>query len=159
MKNTQNVIFFVWLIIMGAFWIASYFTGLPFFNWLLDDPKRWCLIVFLNWALLEGDREGSAIDAMVKAGIYVNHAIFTLQRGCVLLLFGFIIKWDALLFILMFPFIHDGMYYTRRNIMNVAIYPKKWFDQSNTSTALLTKFFTPWVRTGLFVIALILYIL
>lgn len=36
---------------------------------------------------------------------------------------------------LMFPFIHDGVYYTMRNEFNSRIYPLRWKDQSTTTDA------------------------
>lgn len=63
----------------------------------------------------------------------------------------------ALSFMLIFPFIHDGFMYRQRNILNDRVYPKGFWDQSTTSTAKLTKYFTPVVRTICFVVGVITY--
>ena len=56
---------------------------------------------------------------------------------------------------LAFSFLHNGMYYWSRNALDERIYTKKWFDQSSTSTAKSTNFFTPQIRTIFFIISLI----
>lgn len=37
--------------------------------------------------------------------------------------------------VLMFSFLHNGMYFATRNKIDKGTYPKKWFSNSNTSTA------------------------
>ena len=44
--------------------------------------------------------------------------------------------WLGFSFILMFPFLHDGMYYmTRNELSNGDIYKERWRDQSTTTSA------------------------
>lgn len=38
--------------------------------------------------------------------------------------------------VLSFPFLHDGIYYTTRNLLNPKVYQKKWWDRSTTSNAI-----------------------
>ena len=142
------------------------------------------LFIFIVWclyAVLEGKREAEyfhyrlkAEDILVKEGRF-THGVWTLQRFLVLLLILIfqikelnIIYFDFSLFdlicfilslVLVFPFLHDGMYYTRRHKLNRLIYPKKWFDQSTTSTAFFTKLNTPIMRDVWFVLGVILLIL
>lgn len=95
------------------------------------------------------------------------------------------VPWIIVTFPLMFSFLHNGAYYTTRNrlseffvresigdmdillrkispyyenMLNMIVYPKKWWDQSTTSTAWWTKHMTPRNRTTLFIIGLILTI-
>jgi len=54
-----------------------------------------------------------------------------------------------------FPFLHDGMYYTVRNKLNKYIYKKKWFDRSSSTSAIFS--FNWYTRTLLFVIAMLFF--
>lgn len=87
------------------------------------------------------------------------HTFYTIQRSIVLLIC--VMLNNSMLFIapLAFPFFHDGMYYTMRNRLNPYIYKETWFAQSTTSTAVLTKIFTPVVRTICVFISLLLWII
>jgi hypothetical protein len=42
------------------------------------------------------------------------------------------------IFTLVFPFFHDGAYYTTRDILNKGSYPKLWIDQSDLTDARLS---------------------
>ena len=61
--------------------------------------------------------------------------------------------------ILASPFFHDGFYYWGRHRLDNSIYKKGFWDQSTTSTALLTKFCTPTLRTIYFLTSLIIFII
>lgn len=51
--------------------------------------------------------------------------------------------------ILTFPFIHDGMYMTRRNTLSdTTIYPHGWLGKSKTTTAKMS--FSPVIRIVMF---------
>lgn len=136
------------------------------------------VFIFLIWicyVLCEAYREGyywHYKSFVVDDRKFNIHIIFTIQRFLMLASLTFVKfeyfsvnNFDLLLFFvsccLTFSFIHNGMYYTIRNMLNNNIYKKKWFDQSSTSTALTTKFFTPVSRTIMFVIGLstIVYLL
>jgi len=111
----------------------------------------WCL-----YALFEGHREGSywyIKNSIFKLGHlftidFKEHIMWTIQRSLVLVLVYISSDWITVACcILVFPFMHDGAYYTRRNWINKGIYPKRFFAQSKTSTAIATKYFPPIVRT------------
>lgn len=104
-----------------------------------------------------------------------SHVAFTIQRGIVLVIISLLVYWffedhalliSGLFFLgnaLTFSFIHNGMMYTHRNYLSKQtdqkeIYPKKWFAQSSTSSAVLTKVMTPVSRTIQFVVGLVLYL-
>lgn len=114
--------------------------------------------IFILWCcygMLEGWREAiffHRVEVDKTAGKLL-HSWWTVQRALVL---GIIVitnfQWWVISLPLVFIWFHDGQYYTTRNKYNKQIYNKKWFAQSTTSTAFLTKFETPVVRTILFVI-------
>jgi hypothetical protein len=86
---------------------------------------------------------------------YNEHTLFTFIRITFLIPILISVGWiPVLCYAAAFPFLHDGMYYYRRNKLNPLQYPKGWFDQSTTSKAFLTKYMTPVVRTILFVLSI-----
>ena len=138
------------------------------------------LVVYIGYVLLEGYREGYYWHYKTKfnnvKGEVDIHDYFTLQRGLFMILIAFIdgyyniindypnlyvkdIVLTLLATMLMFPFLHNGMYYTTRNSLKKDIYTKRFFDQSTTTTT--TKFWTglmtPISRTIFFVIGLIVF--
>lgn len=162
MKDKQWLIVIGWGLLVGICELFAVAANEPILNWIIAHPIIWVLLLSWSWAYLEGDREGVCIDAQERAkpNTDVNHVIFTVQRGMVFMLFASIVGWaNALLLVVMFPFIHDGQYYVKREELNPGVYPYKWFDQSTTSKDYLTRFFTPIIRTALFGLALITYIL
>lgn len=142
------------------------------------------IIIWFIFTLFEGITEaklwhykysGGLTNTMMEDDLDV-HPIFMTQRGAIILLMSFIGYlianenpwWVFILFFLgsslTFSFLHNGVIYTYRNylsklVYDEEIYPKKWFDQSTTSNAVLTKFMTPVSRTIQFVIGLGMYII
>lgn len=55
------------------------------------------------------------------------------------------------------PFIHNNAYYNFRHYLNKNVYSYSLRNQSETSTAITTKYFTPEVRMILFVISIFIY--
>lgn len=128
--------------------------------------------LFLAYAAFEGWRE--ALYWYIKHSSYFTdwkpkveeHTVFTIQRaivtimGSILLFFtGMWWVWclvSMLGFALCFTFMHNGAMYLTRNNIDPYTYPKRWWAQSTTSTAKLTKFETPVSRTIQFVIGILL---
>lgn len=107
------------------------------------------LIIWFWYAYLEGSREAYLFhraEVDKAAGRYL-HRVWTLQRALVFILIAYVSWPTAITCMFIFPFTHDGSYYRKRNRLNANLYPKRWFAQSTTSTALLTKFETPIART------------
>ena len=128
--------------------------------------KMWHSIsIFLIWIMyscLEGWREGVFFHKVEvdKLGGKILHSTWTIQRALVLgMILATNLDWWVVALPLVFPFFHDGQYYTTRNRFNRQIYTKKWWAQSTTSTAFLTKFETPIVRSILAIIGLLTLIL
>ena len=135
------------------------------------------LFIWIAYSVIEGFREGYYWHYKNRGNDgnkYEIHPIFSTQRGLVLTtmgllafltlhkLFGLLVGLAILksgLFVIslmfIFSFIHNGMYYTTRNILDKKIYNLKWKDHSATSTAKWTNFLNFRNRTIMFVIGMI----
>lgn len=89
-----------------------------------------------------------------------EHSLLTLMRVTVYICI-FRESWYGLLFlvpfVLMFPFIHDGVYYTMRNEFDSRIYPLRWKDQSTTTDAKFSFHYKK--RETMFLIGIVLWML
>lgn len=73
--------------------------------------------------------------------VFDIHILFGFIRLC--LFFPLIITVEnriifAMITMFTFPFLHDGFYYFTRNLLNPKIYKKSFFDDSITTTAVLS---------------------
>lgn len=132
------------------------------------------LILWILYAFLEGKREAIFWHHRIKSSDYQKfkskdrHPMFMLQRGMVLLLGGIATYYmsDSIILtsyifvmnMLLFSFFHNGAMYSERNNMSNTTYMKRWWAQSKTSTAKLTKFMSPASRTIQAIIGVIGYI-
>lgn len=122
-------------------------------------------LIWILYSVFEGKREAFYFSYKVRSAIdhkVDEHAMFTIQRMFVAILICLVcfngwLDCILLLFSLMmcFPFFHDGSYYLTRKKLD-GIYPKGWFDQSTTSTAITDKLklFYPATRTITLVVSL-----
>jgi len=121
-------------------------------------------LIFILWCLysiLEGWREAIFFHRVEvdKVGGTLLHKWWTVQRALVLgIILATNLEWWVVALPLVFPFFHDGMYYKTRWKYNKLIYDRKWWAQSTTSTAFLTKLQTPVVRTIMAIVGLIILI-
>ena len=92
------------------------------------------------------------------------HEHFTLIRGFASFPLFFVIYVQAgvleamlmeVLFVLVFPFFHDGFYYTTRELLRKGTYPSYWIDQSTTTSAKFSFSFT--IRVILLIAALLMF--
>lgn len=128
--------------------------------------------LFIAWCVyvsIEGFREGMYFHYLFKSNgsATYEHKLWTVQRIIVFLIIFIFISVaycnieKSLLYacsiVLCSPFLHDGFYYVSRHKLDERIYKKGFFDQSTTSTALLTKFCTPILRSIYFLISLIIF--
>jgi hypothetical protein len=123
----------------------------------------WIYSIWIAFAVVSGLLEGVYYNKVSKHQIKrfkSDHAAFTVVRGLVagvLLFICFGFAWQFLvggfLFVLAFPFFHDGMYYQYRN----DYYKKGWFDHTTTSDAKFNFDFK--TRLLMFIISLIFLLL
>jgi hypothetical protein len=103
-------------------------------------------IIWILFAVASGWYEGFYWHMVSKGQIIKTgreHFIWTVFRGIIatpLVCWLFVeYSYSGLIGIIslmcMFPFFHDGMYYTRRNLLDSRVYPLRWKDTSTTSTA------------------------
>jgi hypothetical protein len=112
-------------------------------------------ISFILFSLVTGYLEAYFWASFPKINQFWSHTMLTIMRGIVALPIAFYEHWTHLLgVVLMFPFIHDGAYYTTRNHINPSIYKDKWFDESTTTGAIWS--FDALTRTLYFFVGLIL---
>ncbi len=130
------------------------------------------LLIFSIYSLLEGWREALYFHVKSTASAYFvkdykEHKFFALQRSCFMgilpIYFVPTVNIHTTIMylvavasqMLMFSFLHNGMYYTGRNILNHTTYPKRWIDQTTTSTAKMN--FNFCTRTIMFLVGIIAY--
>lgn len=107
------------------------------------------VVLFFGWIIVsitEATRDAFFYHNRVSAtspDTHNIHWLFTLERAIVLSALCYInsvyfTTLNTIVFtsslVLIFSFFHNGMYFTIRNYLNKAIYPKKWLDHSTTST-------------------------
>jgi len=96
------------------------------------------IILWLIYSAFEGEREAYYYDLYPTKHPNI-HWIYFLQRGIVLVIIGWFM-WSILLplsLAFMFPLLHDGFYYMKRNDLNKNLYPKRFRESSTTSEALM----------------------
>lgn len=119
------------------------------------------LITWILYACFEGCREAFYWSLKVQTVYkfkFNEHVFWTIQRAVVL--FTVFLASDlktVATCVFVFPFFHDGSYYWQRNWLDNNLYTQKWFAQSETSTAVLTRFFNPIIRTLSTIIGIVLY--
>lgn len=115
-------------------------------------------ICFLAFALMSGYFEAYFWNARPRVRQFHTHMMLTWLRFIVILPVlvnvGF---WAFACCVLMFPFLHDGMYYRTRNKINSNIYPRGWWDTSYTTGAIIS--FNAFERTAFAIIGLVTYVI
>lgn len=127
------------------------------------------IFIFILFSLIEGERE-AAKDAYGGSNTsypYNIHTHYLPIRGlAALICISFnTYSWDIwplllLSYTLVFPFIHDGAYYTFRKLLernNPKLIGYHWFGQSETTTAFLS--FNPVWRTVFFIFGICVYLI
>jgi hypothetical protein len=120
---------------------------------------------WLVYCIFEGIREGNYWHNVSITSVYPKyniHALFLVQRIIVAycLSFNSAALLSLLIMALTFSFIHNGSYYTTRYFLsNKQIYKKTWFDQSKSSTSVLTDVMTPVWRSIFFLIGAVILVI
>jgi hypothetical protein len=140
--------------------VVENLTGSTLLEKVIDTPAYLCAFIWASLAIWLGEFEGRFFHYKNQNDKNNEHFLFVLIRACTLIPIYMLTEWkSALCIAAIFPFFHDGSYYTQRNKMDRFVYPKKWWAQSTTSTALTTRIFTPIVRTILAVVGLVTLII
>jgi hypothetical protein len=115
-------------------------------------------IFFILFSYLSGYLEAYFWASRPKVKQLPAHAMLTLVRTCVLVpIVWYEGIWSFVFCVFMFPFIHDGAYYTTRNNINPNVYKKRWFDSSLTTGAIIS--FNAFERTAFAIIGLSTFII
>lgn len=135
-KDTLKTALYWLLFVMLPAGSWSYLTSEPIGNWFIDRPQYLSLILFFGWSTYEGIREAYFFSLKMVTTKYESHnehSLFSITR---LFVFAFIAIISGLpcsiACMLMFPFLHDGAYYYKRNKLDKC-YPKGYFDFNNSS--------------------------
>lgn len=135
-------------------------------NFIIENKVVYCTLLWITLSILWGAIEARYYlydNTSSKSDNYNAHTTFTIVRGIVLLLILIIVQdWKSVLCLpFIFGFFHDGMYYYQRNKLDNTIYPKKWFDNSTTSTSWMDihNLTGIWTRTLTCVIAITILII
>jgi hypothetical protein len=94
----------------------------------------------------------TAERAVVGSGLTYNYFIYEHPTTMIGIASGILLFGISLM--LIFSFFHNGCYLTTRNRLQPDLYPKKFFDDSNTSMSKME--FSYKVRTTLFIAGIIL---
>lgn len=118
------------------------------------------IILWVVYSIFEGKREAYYYHALnLSSANHINlHWMYAIQRAIVMVVIG-ITSMSVLLPVslaFIFPFIHDGFYYMKRNDLMNWIYKKRFKAESDTSTAVLE--FSWEIRCFLFVFGLAILI-
>ena len=127
-------------------------------------------ILFLVYSSFEGIKEAIMFHYKVLANNKDDnneHMVFSIQRGSMIIalsLFSYLYYNSIVLsscfglsLMLGFSFLHNGLYYTVRDMLTKGVYPKHFFDNTHTSNAKMNFGFIQ--RTFLFLMSIVLLIL
>lgn len=111
--------------------------------------KIFIIIIWITYSCLDGLRDAHFFhnrNTSTDPDKQNIHWLFSIQRSIVIILMSWIYSktysaLDTGIFsfsmILLFSFLHNGMYYRTRNFLDKNLYPKKWWDSSTTSESIL----------------------
>ena len=135
---------------------------------MLTLTSLFCVtLAYIFYATIEGEREAMYYHQKLLAGNieknWGEHALFTWQRTFVAAIIMNALAWNTglteieltaclIAYPFMFMFLHDSAYYAKINKLSPGTYPGGWFNQSNTSQAVVDRkgLSTPWIRIALF---------
>ncbi len=140
------------IILAIAQWAGDFYLG----NEIIDHAPLYCGIIWILFASFTGCFEAYYYNYASKDNSPDKpnlHFMLTLIRAIVMVPIFVLTDWKSVLcYMAIFPFFHDGSYYTQRERITPGVYPKKWFAQSTTSTAWSDKFMTSVIRIILAII-------
>lgn len=110
-------------------------------------PTILIIIMMTLFAIASGIVEAILWSKLgVMATKWNEHIFIVFQRGLMFLIFLLAAYFDyspktiwliLTYSILSYPYFHDGAYYWFRNVIDNKVYPRRWKDNSTTSTAII----------------------
>lgn len=135
-KNTWKEVLPMFGLFIGLYLVQYKFgEGLANMNWSAG------LFLFIMFASLQAFIEAT-LDylKMLAKKDYNGHVAYRILTGLFILSMSPWVNWQSIMcYIVMFSFIHDGVYYMRRNNLDSAIYLKGFWDFTDTPIAIFDK--------------------
>lgn len=123
-------------------------------------------IAWVTYCMCEGKRDGYFyfLNPIRYANMPNLHKLYTIQRSCMVIiiliityyLHKYLVFGTISTLLLSFSYFHNGAYFAKRNDLNSEQYPKRWRDDSTTSSALVN--FKYPIRLIQAIISLILFL-
>lgn len=156
----KPVILYSALILLPCF-ISAWFFDIALGNWIVETTWAQNVLIWVLFSLFSAWFEAHYYDAKTWSNMTLKideHIIWNGIRFFVWLPL-LISDWQTgLCLVGLFPFIHDGKYYSVRHKLLDVIYNKGfWSNPSNTSTAIVD--INIWVRSAIFLLSVILILI
>jgi len=157
-KNTWKYVIIELIIFLSLLGVSLLFQQHVLdMNWYVGG------VLFGIFAMVEGFNESYTDFYKAKSNSDHNgHIMFRVNTGIVILLLSKFVDWYSIgCYVLMYSFLHDGIYYWNRNNLTPGVYTTGFMDFTKTPIAIsdkigLTK---PYIRAILFAVGAVALII